>query len=123
MRFNDPTADDITGWKNRLPDRSLHLIEAVDGDDCYCFIMSGPNRDEYKKFLDDVSTANEQKEEKVKLDKLRLAVEHAALAQLRFPDRDECRRIFDSKPAFVINFAEEIHKAAGASVEVRSKKL
>lgn len=85
--------------------------------------MTGPSRDEYKKFTDEMIAARECKNESDKLSAIRGAIERAALAQIRWPDRESCQAMFNSRPAMMDGFADELHKAAGSNVELRSKKL
>lgn len=123
MNYNEPSKDVIDRVKASHPDRSLRLVEAIDGEDTYFFIMTGAAREEYKKFTDEMLSGKDAKDDKQQIENIRGAIERAALAQIRHPDREECKRIFNFKPAMIQNFAEEIQRAAGANVEVRSKNL
>lgn len=119
----EPGQEVIDGLKAKFPNRSLHLVEAFDGDESYHFVMTGPNREEYRKLTDELLSAKEAKDDRAKNDALRTAVERAALAMIRWPDRDVVQELFAAKPAMSANFAEELHKSAGSNFEVRSKKL
>jgi len=119
----EPSADVISGLKSKFPNRALQLVEAVDGDESYFFIMTGCNKDEYQKFNDDVMSAKDSKDDKSKAAAFRSAVERTAIAMIKWPDRETVEALFKEKPAMSMNFAEELHKAAGSNVEVRSKKL
>jgi hypothetical protein len=128
MNYNEPSAEVIARVKRDFADRSIHLVEAVDGDenkdgDIYFFVMTGPLRDEYKKYIDEVLSAREGKDEKAVGEGVRAAIERLALGQIRHPDRDEVKRIFNIKPALIQNFAVPLQNAAGDAIEVRSKKL
>lgn len=112
-----PSPEKINELKARFPGRVLRLVELVDGDEAFSFVITGPNREEYKKFRHDLVEAGESAE------KLHDAAEKAALAQIRWPDRDTVRELFDAHPAFPMSFAGELTKAAGAHVEVRAKNL
>lgn len=132
MKFNEPSSDQITALKDKYPNRSLHLVEmvdvegktATDDDDVYCFVMTGPSKEEFKKYTDEIMSAKEKaKTEADKIDGINGAIERAALAMIRHPDRDEVKRLFDFKPLLAQGFAAEISKAAGDNFEVRSRKL
>lgn len=126
-----PSNEQISALKATFPDRSLHLVEAVvkdesssTTDEVAVFVMTGPSRDEYKKFADEVFAAKDMKgSESDRIVATRGAIERAALAQIRWPARDVVQKLFEHKPAMVDGFADELHKAAGSNVELRSKKL
>ena len=119
-----PSQDKIEQLKAQYPDRALLLVEAMDADDkVMSFVMTGPTKDEYKFFVGKLLAAREIKDEQDKLWSMRAAVENAALAQIRWPDRDECKKAFDARPEMVDGFHEELRKAAGANIELRSRKL
>lgn len=119
----EPTAEKIAQLKAQFPDRSLHLVEAVDGDDTTTFIMTGPLREEYQKYLEEVTKAGDAKSKIDSINQTRAALERAVLAQVRWPDREECKRIFEQRPAMIDQFFDTLQAAAGSNVEVRSKKL
>ena len=121
--MNEPPPEKIAELKEKFHDRELQRIEAIDGDEVqHVFIMTGPNRDEYRKFIEDMRRAGDAKPED-KTTALRSAVENSALAQIRWPDRDTTKEIFSVRPAMVDGFAEKLHAAAGGTVELRAKKL
>lgn len=119
-----PSDDKIAHLKTAFPDRSLHLVEATDADDqIMTFVMTGPTREELK-FLDNkLAAARDTKDEADRIWQMRTAVENAALAQIRWPDRDECKKAFEARPQMVDGFHEQLRNAAGSNVELRSKKL
>jgi hypothetical protein len=118
-----PGADIIEQLKKAHEDRELRLVEFSEGGETYPFIITGPTEIEYKKYCDDLLSARDKKTEKERIESAHSAIQNAALAQIRWPGREETRRIFALRPALSDNFAEELHKAAGMTVEVRSKKL
>lgn len=119
----EPSKEEIDRLKAKFPDRSLRLVEMSDDDEVFHFVMTGPNREEYRKFTDDMMTAKDAKTEKDRIEQLGAAVERTALAMIRWPEREEVKQIFDNRPALSAEFSEQIHKAAGSSFEVRTKKL
>ena len=123
MNINEPTKDQIDRIKAQFPDRSLHLVEAVDGEDVYSFVMTGPSETEYKKYSDEVLDGREAKNEKLQNEAIRKALYHAILAQVRHPEREEAKRIFAMRPAMIEQFAATLRESAGSNIEVRSKKL
>ncbi len=112
-----PSPEKVLALKAQFPNRSLHEVTLVDGDKEYVFVMTGPARDEFKKFLREVNEARDN------LEKGREAIERAALAQIRWPERETVREIFENHPAFPDQFGELVHKFAGSAVEVRAKNL
>lgn len=119
-----PSSEKLDQLKAQFPDRTLYLVDAVDDEDqVMTFVMTGPTRDEYKFFVGKMLAARETKDEADKLWAMRSAVENAALAQIRWPDREECKKAFEARPQMVDAFHEQINKATGANVELRSKKL
>jgi hypothetical protein len=119
-----PPEDKIKAIKELFPDRALFLIEATDADEeVMSFVMTAPERGEYKLFIEAVYKSREHKSETDKIWAMRQAVENAALAQIRWPSREECMAAFRARPAMIDGFMEEMHKAAGEQIQVRSKKL
>lgn len=119
-----PTQDKIDFIKSQFPDRVLYEVEAVDAEDhVMTFIMTGPLREEYKMFVSKVLAAKNQNDEADRLWAMRAAVENAALAQIRWPEREVAKAAFDARPEMIDGFAEELKKAAGSNIELRSKKL
>lgn len=119
----EPSEDVIKEIKAKFPGRSIHLVEAIDGEDVHSFVMTGPTKADYQKYSDEMLSAGTAKTEPEKRDRARVAIERAALAQIRWPDREDVEALFIAKPGLSVNFAEEIHKLAGTNAEVRSKKL
>lgn len=120
----EPDKDKIEQIKAAFPDRALFGVDAVDGtDQVMAFLMTAPERGEYKLFVEQMIKARDTKDEGDRLWKIREVVENAALAQIRWPDRDTCMKVFRSRPEMVDGFAQELQKAAGANIELRSRKL
>jgi hypothetical protein len=120
---NELSSEKIEELKAKFPDRELHRIELVDGNEAsHVLVMTGPNRDEYRKFVSDVQRASDSKPAD-KLEAIRFAIEQNALAQIRWPDRDDVKALFSSLPAMVEKFADKLHETAGGTIELRSKKL
>lgn len=121
----EPSKETIEGIRTKFPGRSLHLVEAQDegASDVEHFIMTGSTRDEYKKFCDETAKAEGVKDPAEQLQVLRAAIERAAMAQIRWPDRQTVQELFDRAPAMVDGFAKHLHHHAGTNYEVRSKKL
>ena len=122
-RINDPDQLTIAQFKAQFADRALALIEAEDGDTVYCFVMTGPTRDEYDKFAKEMLEASAIKNDYERVLAIRSVVERSAFAQIRHPERAEVKRIFDSRPAMIVEFSEHIRNLAGDSITVRAKKL
>jgi len=123
----EPSQDVIDKLKAQFPDRALRLVELHDpnasGDESLWFIMTGPNKGEYKKFCDEILAGRDAKGEAAKNEAIQSAVEKAALAQIRWPSRDEVKELFEARPALASAFPAELHAAAGQNFEVRAKKL
>ena len=124
-----PPDDKIEYLRTQFPDRALYEVDAVavdkdSGDDIVLtVVMTGPTRDEYRFFTNKLISATDIKDTGDKMWAIRLAVENAALAQIRWPEREEVKRVFDSRPEMVDGFAEKLREAAGSNVELRSRKL
>jgi len=121
-----PSADTIKRLKDQHQDRQLHLVELKDADDdeVYFFIMSGPNDDEYKKFVDDTFDARDKAKNDVdKNERLRFVAKNAIMRQAVWPEREDVKALLFRRPGFVLALADKIHDHAGSSAEVRSKKL
>lgn len=126
MNHNEPTAEQVRALKEQFPDRTLYLVETVDqveGADVYFFVMTAPLEVEYKKFTDEMVACDARKGTSERIDAVRAAIRNAALAQIRYPDREEAKRVLAAKPHMLEKFAAELQKHAGAEVELRSKKL
>ncbi len=126
--MSEPSKEVIDKIKAQFPDRALRLVELVDAEsgsdgESIFFVMTGPNRDEYKKFVDEMLSAKDAKGDSERNERLTAAVEKAALAMIRWPDRAEVVELFRNRPALSSAFPKELHASAGANFEVRSKKL
>ena len=119
-----PSKEKIDQIKAQFPERTLHLVSAADAEDEIMeFVITGPTIEELR-FLDNkLVAARDIKDEVDKTWEMRKAVKNAALAQIRWPDRAECEKAFDARPQMVDGFHEQLRNAAGANVELRSKKL
>lgn len=118
-----PSDNDIARAKAACPDRALRLVELTNEDDELCFIVSGPSKPEYQKFQEEAQSAVEKKSDKERAEAARQAIERAALAQIKWPDRDAAQALFVRYPSIYLKFADLLHDMAGDSFEVRSKKL
>lgn len=123
-----PTDEKIAQLKAQYADRQLFLVEAVDGegeteDLSMVCVMTAPERGEYKMFVEAMFKAGDSTKGADKIWATRNAIEIAALAQIRWPSREECMTAFRLRPAMIDGFAEELKKAAGEQTIVRSKKL
>jgi hypothetical protein len=112
-----PSPEKVQAIKAALPGRSLHEVAIVDGETEHVFVMTGPNREEFKKFVRETAEARDNTE------KLREAIERAVLGQVRWPERDEVKALFDAHPVFPDKLGEKLHEFAGANAEVRAKNL
>lgn len=123
-----PSDENIEFVKAQHPDRVLYEVDAViaaagvDEETVLTVLMTGPSRDEYKFFVTKMMAAKESKDDADRLWGIRLAIENAALAQIRWPDRETVKAAFNGRPEMIDNFAAELQKAAGSNVELRSKK-
>ncbi len=127
--MNEPTQDVIDRLKAQHSTRSLHRVELAtkagsDTElDSVVLVMTGPSLAEYEKFLEDIERSRMVKEGIERERALRVAVQNNALAQIRWPERAEALALFDQYPALALGLANQLHNTAGASFEVRSKKL
>lgn len=121
--MNEPNKDTIDRLKAEHDERSLLHVEIDHEEETYHFLMTGPNDVEYKKFMTELLDAKDKSKESEQMDGIRSVVHRAALAQIRWPDRDTVTALFKRFPGMSSRFRDELHKAAGTSAEVRSKKL
>lgn len=119
----DPDKSLIDRLKAAHPDRALRLVEFSNEDGELAFIMTGPSKPEYQKYQDEIGSAMDKKTDKEKSEAIRNAVERAALAQIKWPDRPDAVQALERHPAMVLKFADVLNDMAGDSLEVRSKKL
>ena len=121
--MTEPSKEIIERLKSEHTDRSLMQIEIDHEGETYYFLMTGPNEIEYKKFMTEVMDGKEKPKESEQMDAIRDATKRAALAQIRWPDRDQVKELFNRFPGMSSRFREKLHEAAATSAEVRSKKL
>ena len=119
-----PSKEKIEQLRAQFPDRELHLIEAYDdSDEVMSFILTAPERGEYKIYISKLIETESVKDEGEKLWKVREAMENAVLGQIRWPEREECQKAFRARPEMIDKFGNELRRLAGAQVELKSKKL
>lgn len=124
--MSQPSDDTVAQLKAQFPDRSLHLVTKKSPDDdsvSFDFVMTGPSRDELDYFDDKLLKASEAKTQADKKKAIRSAIEEAALAQIRWPSREEAKKILAAHSEMVYSFSDDLRNFAGASFETRSKKL
>lgn len=124
----EPSKEKIEELKALYPQRELLLVESFAKDEAgeetvMHFVMTAPERGEYKIFVEQFLKASEKGSESEKIWAKRSVIENAALSQIRWPSREECMEAFRKRPAMVDGFLKEIQKAAGEQLEFRSKKL
>jgi hypothetical protein len=100
----------------KYPERDVQAVVLKTGESEWFFVLTSPNRDEWRKYRTELSKAGE--------DDIACegAIERAALAQIRHPDRDEVKKIFDRKPGLILNFAPLLSTLAGLKAEAVEKK-
>ena len=106
--------------QGEFPDRIVRMIEmAVDGKDSdatLCFVATGPNREEWRRYRKDIAAAKDDREN------IEAAAERLTLLMVRYPGRDEMIKTFDQRPGMIMNFVSEIQGIAGVNAEARTKK-
>jgi hypothetical protein len=107
--------DVIATIKAQFPHRKVKVITIEDDGESLPFLMTSPVREEWKMYRVKITAAGQN------IEAIEGAIESAALAQIRYPDRESVKAIFDARPGIVQSFAEELAKLAGAQVEVTSK--
>jgi hypothetical protein len=112
-----PSQDQIEAIKVKFPGRVLKLITLKQDDEETHFIVTAPLRVEYRKYLDEMAAI------KGDSNKILDAIAVAAVAQIRYPDRDTVLDLFDKHPRWPEHFAEHLHAMAGANAEVSAKNL
>jgi hypothetical protein len=112
-----PSEHEIAQIKKRFPERDLSLVELKAGEHSFAFVLTGPNRIEWKRYVDELRKASGNVADAT------AAIERAAMAQIRWPDRDTVTAMFEKYPALGSNFAEAMSKLAVVEAEVTIKKL
>ncbi len=102
--------------------RVVKQITVDSAGDVLHFVVTGPNKAEYKKFSDEILKAGESKADSDRIEKMGAATDKFCLAMIRWPDRAMVVEIFDNRPALSGSLAEYIQKLAGTGSEVREKK-
>lgn len=110
-------SSEIARVKNEFADREAVNVSISDGSNEHLFLMTSPKREEWKKYRREVTESGND------IEKIEAAIERAALAQIRYPSRDDVKALFDRRPGIIQLFADELAKLAGAQSEVVSKKL
>lgn len=120
----EPSQAEIDKIKAAHPDRALKLLtlEEKEGESL-CFIVTGPNKVEYEKLVDDMSRVEKEKTDLDKINGVRKLMENLSLQQIRWPDRPNVIALFDKYPTISMQLGSQIREAAGDSFEVRSRKL
>ncbi len=116
--MNAPDENAISAVKVKHSDRDVrHVSYTEDDGEEYHFLMTGMNREEWRRYRQDQVAAGSD------WDKLESAIERAALSQVRWPDREEVKKLFNRKPGLIQLFSEELNRAAGAEAKAQQKKL
>lgn len=120
----EPTQADIDKAKAAHPDRALKLVtlEEKEGESL-SFVVTGPNKIEYEKLVEDMSKVDLSKTDLDKINGVRKLMESLSLQQIRWPDRAQVIALFDKYPTISMQLGSKIREYAGDSFEVREKKL
>lgn len=124
--MSEPSPEIIKQLKEKHSDRSLHQLEKFDADDSdvkYTFLVTGPTRDELDMMDQELLKCESVADKHDYKVKIRNVAEKAAYAQIRWPEREEVKRIFGLHPEMSFSFVKDLRKFAGDSFETRSKKL
>ena len=120
----EPTQADIDKVKAAHPDRALKLVTLSEQDgEPLSFIVTGPNKIEYEKLVEDMSKVEQGKTDLDKINGVRKLMETLSLQQIRWPERKEIIALFDKYPTISMQLGSKIREYAGDSFEVRSKNL
>lgn len=113
-----PDEGTVSAIKSKFAPRPVHELNLeTPGGESYTFLMTGPNRLEWRKYRQEMSEADKN------MEKVESAVERAALAQIRWPDREKVLEVFDLYPGIIQGLADKINEAAGFYAEAKTKKL
>ena len=100
-----------------FPDREVEGVEFEGAREPLFFVLTSPDRDEWKKYRGDMKRAGGD------TDLLESAVEKCALAMIRWPERAEVVKQFNRRPGLIQGFAAALNRIAGVDLEAREKKL
>jgi len=114
---DDPTTAHMEPIKAQYPNRVVDSVEMKVGEKSFHFILTSPTRDERKKYVQEMKAAGQD------IEKIEAAIEKAALAQIRWPDRPVVIEIFNNHSGLIQHFADELANLDGSGAEVRSKNF
>lgn len=112
---NDDSLEALERVKREFPLKRVKRIVIDHDGDMLPFVLTAPNRIEWKKYRTELEAA------KGNTDKAEFAIECAALAMIRWPEREVVREIFDNRPGIIQLFAEPLGQLAGIYAEVSAK--
>lgn len=101
----------------KFPDREVRAIEIEAGKETLLFVLTAPDRDEWKKYRSEMRRADGDP------DGIETAIERAALAQIRYPEREQAQAVFNRKPGIIASFAGVLADLVGVDSEAREKKF
>lgn len=118
-----PTPEQVAAVKAKFPERSLHHVEVEIHGEVHHLLMTGPSAMEHRKFSEEGVAALAVTDQLERTYALRRAVFNAVRLQGRWPTREDIERLFEFHPEAIDSLHDILHSHAGASAEVRSKKL
>ncbi len=120
----EPSQVEIDKVKAAHPERALKLLvlEEKEGEALH-FVITGPNKVEYEKLVEDMSRIEREKTDLDKINGVRKLMENLSLQQIRWPERAQVVALFDKYPTISMQLGSQIRDSAGDSFEVRSRKL
>lgn len=98
------------------PEREVKAFVIEAGAKALFCVVTSPTRIEWTKYRADMAKAGSSD------DQIEAAIERAALAQIRYPERSEVERFFNAKPGVIPMFAKILSDLVGAGAEAREKK-
>lgn len=113
----EPDAGIIDPIKAANPHRAVAVVTMKVAGTDHHFVMTSPNREERRKYIGEMKSAGTD------IEKIECAIEKAALAQIKWPEREQVKTLFEYHAGMIQNFADELAKLDGSGAEVRSKNF
>ncbi len=114
--MQEPTAADLDKVKSDFPNREVMPFCLSDSFGEYWFILTSPNGAEWTKYLQEIKTAGGD------VELLNKAVTRLAIAETRYPERQEILNLFERRPGLAQQFASPLGEMAGLDAEGHLKK-
>lgn len=102
--------------RTKYPERECESVIVESRGESFGFVMTSPDRVEWRKYRQEISAAGKD------LATVEEAMERAVTAQIRYPERETVKALFNKRPAMANALVDLLHRLAGEGSEAREKK-